>query len=107
MSSLDEQETVITFGRLDTECEVYTTDPTVMTKLDKRVANGDWTQVDTVKESGAVVGKTYKGSKKLIRFVAKQAEKREYTEEELQVLRERMQKALNARKEKENANKSN
>lgn len=107
MSSLDEQETVITFGRLDSECEVYTTDPTVMTKLNKRVANGDWKQVDTVKEGGKIVGKTYRGNKKLVRFVTKQAEKREYTDEEIQALRERMQKALNARKEKENANKSN
>lgn len=100
MSSLDEQETVITFGRLDKECEVYTTDPTMITKLDKRVANGDWTEVDTIKEEGRIVGKIYKGSKKLIRFVAKQAEKREYTEEELQILRERMQKMQTARKEK-------
>lgn len=105
MSAYDEQETVITFGRLDHECEVYTTDPTVMTKLDKRVANGDWSLVDVVKESGTIVGKTYKGNKKLVRFVTKQAEKREYSEEELQSLRERMKKALDARKEK-NKNES-
>ena len=99
MSSYDEQETVITFGRLDTECEVYTTDPTVMTKLDKRVADGDWRQVDTVKESGQVVGKTYKGNKKLVRFVNKQVT-REYTEEQREELRQRIQKALQIRKEK-------
>jgi hypothetical protein len=99
VSSYDEQETVITFGRLDTECEVYTTDPTVMTKLDKRVADGDWRQVDTVKESGQVVGKTYKGNKKLVRFVNRQV-KHEYTEEQLQVLRERMKKMQEARKVK-------
>ena len=99
MSSYDEQETVITFGRLDTECEVYTTDPTVMTKLDKRVADGDWRQVDTVKESGQVIGKTYKGSKKLVRFVNKQVT-REYTEEQREELRQRIQKALQIRKEK-------
>lgn len=99
MSSLNEQETVITFSRLDELCEIYTTDSTVMTKLDKRVTNGDWEQVDTIKESGQIVGKIYRGNKKLVRFVNRQV-KREFTEEQLDSLRERMQKALSARKEK-------
>ena len=34
---LEEQETVIQFDRNGTVCHVYTTDSTVMTKLDKRV----------------------------------------------------------------------
>lgn len=33
--AMNEQETVIHFGRDSEECEIYTSDTTVMTKLDK------------------------------------------------------------------------
>lgn len=33
--AMNEQETVIRFGRDSEECEIYTSDTTVMTKLDK------------------------------------------------------------------------
>jgi len=36
--NLEERETVINFGRLDKTASVYTSDETVMTKLDKFVA---------------------------------------------------------------------
>ena len=65
---LIEQETVITFGRLDKDAEIYTSDRMMMTKLDKKVANHPdvWKikEVNTV--SGEIVSKTYICPKKMV-----------------------------------------
>ena len=64
----EEQETVVNFGRQDEDMSVYTSDKTMMTKLDKKVkAYPDtWRLVETIKDmKGEVVGKRYTAPKKL------------------------------------------
>lgn len=71
---LSEQETHVNFMRGSDLCEVYTTDSTVMTKLDKLAASSD-APLWRVKEehrlpNGELVGKTYETHKKLVSFRA-------------------------------------
>ena len=89
---VDEQETTINYNRRDDVCEIYTSDSTVMTKLDKLVKNGDYKLIDTQYLDGTLVSKTYECNKKLISFRAKQG-KREMTEEQKIATAERMKKA--------------
>ena len=68
---LQEQETVVNFGRTDDYAIIYTSDSTQMTKLDKKVKeNSDvWSVVEEIKDrQGNLVGKKYKAPKKLISF---------------------------------------
>lgn len=64
--AMNEQETVIRFGRDSEECEIYTSDTTVMTKLDKLASkNNDKAPLWKLKEehrtkaTHELVGKTY------------------------------------------------
>ena len=67
--SQEEQETSINYMRNSDECIIYTSDPTVMTKLDKLVANEEeWSLIDQYRLEGKVVGKKYKTTKSLITF---------------------------------------
>ena len=63
-----EQETVITFGRLDKEAEIYTSDSTMMTKLDRKVKeNPDyWKIKEQSFVSGKIVSKVYICPKKFV-----------------------------------------
>lgn len=69
---IEEQETTISIYRDRDIAEIYTSDSTMMTKLDKRVReNPDaWTcaRVDTIGGGAEVVGKWYECPKKLISF---------------------------------------
>lgn len=97
--SLDEQETVINMQRSSDIAEIYTTDRTMMTKLDRLVNdNPDWNlkQEDRLQNDGTVVSKVYTCPKKLISFRAKQTT-RILTDEQKQALRERLQLANSAR----------
>lgn len=96
---VDEQETTINYSRRDDMCEIYTSDSTTMTKLDKLVENGDYKLIDTQYLDGVLVSKTYECSKKLISFRAKQS-KREMTEEQKKASAERMKKAREKTNEK-------
>ena len=55
----DEQETVVQFNRNGKTATIYTSDSTVMTKLDKLVGNGYYSVQREVKEDGLVVAKFY------------------------------------------------
>lgn len=68
MFSKEEQETTITFCRGDKYAEIYTSDKTVMTRLDKLVNNGDWSVKHEEIEKGQVISKIYVAPTKLISF---------------------------------------
>ena len=80
-----EQETTINFFRDSDICTIFTSDSTVMTKLDKLAANPDaphWNLKEEHKlQNGDVVGKTYETKKRLISFRA-DITTREFTSEQ-------------------------
>lgn len=88
-----EQETQVSFMRDSDVCQVYTTDPTVMTKLDKLAKSADAPEWKLVKEHkdihGELVGKTYETNKRLISFRANRIA-RELTEEQREAAAERL-----------------
>lgn len=92
-----EQETVICFGRNDTEATVWTSDSTVMTKLDKKVKDNDspWELADETVTIDGDITKTYKVPKELVSFRTKQGTGRELTEEQRQAIAERMRNLRN------------
>ncbi len=104
---IEEQETVIGFMRDEKFCTVYTSDSTVMTKLDKRVEKSkDWEliKVDKLRD-GSVVSKTYKAPKRLISFRGEVGKGRRMSEEDRQKAAERLRIAREKKKiEKENKN---
>ena len=72
--NISEQETCVSFMRDSDICTVYTSDSTVMTKLDK-LAESDKSPHWKLKEehrlqNGELVGKTYETHKRLISFRA-------------------------------------
>ena len=80
----DEQETVIQFDRNGTVCHVYTTDLTVMTKLDKihKRVKQDYV-------NGKPIAAYYEFDKKLLSFRSKRVS-RNYTEDERKKASDRM-----------------
>lgn len=108
MSSVayDEQETVINFSRRDNEATVWTSDTTVMTKLDGLCEKSEqYVLVETgrSKLGGEVISKTYNvKDKSLISFRAKKVERqaRPMTDEQRQVMIDRLAKARQKRAEK-------
>lgn len=66
-----EQETSISFYRTDDRFEVYTSDSTMITKLDKLVRDGSaWSLEKVWTQQGDIVGKTYSAPKKCIMYLA-------------------------------------
>lgn len=66
---IDEQETNISFYRTDNRFEVYTSDTTMMTKLDKLVReDSSWRLEKIWTHQDDVIGKTYSAPKKCIIF---------------------------------------
>ena len=96
--SLCEQETTINIMRDGETAQIYTSDTTMMTKLDKFVERDDCPDWKLVREQfsreGELVGKVYETKKQLVSFRASIV-KRELTEEQRQALSERL-KALRA-----------
>lgn len=91
--SISEQETSISFMRDSDICTVYTSDNTVITKLDK-LAESDKAPYWKLKEehrlkSVELVGKTYETHKRLISFRA-DITARELTEEQKKAVADRM-----------------
>ena len=68
--SLEEQETHITWSRGDKYAQIYTSDSTTMTKLDRKVKEHPevWSILSTESVSGEIVSKTYKCPRKLVSF---------------------------------------
>jgi hypothetical protein len=87
----DEQETVIQFDRNGTVCHVYTTDSTVMTKLDKihKSVKQDYV-------NGKPIAAYYEFDKKLLSFRSK-IPKRILTDEQKKAASERLKKGRKMR----------
>ncbi len=96
---LEEQETVINYRREDIYAEIWTSDTTVMTKLDKRVKSSkDWELVKIEKfTDGSVASKIYRCPKKLVSFRG-EIKSRVMTDEQKKLAAERLKKS---RKKKE------
>ena len=91
--SVQEQETTVSFFRDSDICTVYTSDTTIMTKLDKFVES-EGAPFWKLKEeyhmrSGELVGKLYETNKKLISF-RKDIVTREMTDDQKRASAERM-----------------
>lgn len=107
--SVAEQETTVSFMRDSDLCEVYTSDSTIMTKLDK-LAESDkaphWKlKAEHKLQTGELVGKTYQTHKRLISFRA-DITTRELTDEQKEVAADRMkewQERKRQQKSKSNA----
>lgn len=98
--ALNEQETTVNFFRDTDTAEVYTSDTTVMTKLDKLVKSGDCPDWELVEEhhsqTGELVAKTYRTKKRLISFRSTIVT-RTLTDEQRAVMGERLKKARKLR----------
>lgn len=99
--SVDEQETSISYMRDSDQCRIYTSDTTVMTKLDKLVEDEEsplWKLVTEHKlKDGTLVAKTYETNKNLISF-RKGISTRNLTDEQRQSRSERMKEYQKNRK---------
>lgn len=84
---MDEQETVIQFDRNGTVCHVYTTDSTMMTKLDKihKRVKQDYV-------GGKPIAAYYEFDKKLLSFKKKRI-KQNLTDEQRKQIGERLTKS--------------
>ncbi|MGF7145941.1 hypothetical protein HNQ56_004389 [Anaerotaenia torta] len=89
---IEEQETCINFSREDERAIIYTSDTTMMTKLNKLVELQDteW-KLEKVSKlgNGEVIGRTYSCPAGFVSFRSKRV-KREYTEEERKQIAERL-----------------
>lgn len=98
---VNEQETTIQFDRVGDKANIFTSDSTVMTKLDKLVENSDiWECSGEVKDmNGDLFGKEYKCPKNMISFRSKKVT-HELTEEQKQKKAELLRKTMENRKSK-------
>lgn len=89
-----EQETVINLLRNEDVAYVYTSDTTMMTKLDKLVKSSDnWILDEIIRDSGGeIVGKKYIATKNMIGFRSKT---RSLTEEQKEAASQRMKRWRN------------
>lgn len=91
--NLQDQQTVIQFSRDSETATIWTSDRTVMTRLDKFVKDGKNSSWRLKEESrlldGELASKTYETNKRLISFRANIG-KRELTDEQKQAAAERM-----------------
>lgn len=93
--SLEEQETVIQFGRTDTGATIYTSDSTMITKLDHLCEDApEFYSVDKVETiNGEVVSKFYKLTDK--KMISLREKKRTLSEEQKIKFAERMKSLRN------------
>lgn len=94
---LVEQETTISFSRTEDGAEIWTSDKTMMTKLDRLCSespeNYKLIKADKVKGTDAVAFKTYHiADKKLISFRSRKIQ-RELTEEQKMEIAERFKRS--------------
>lgn len=87
---LNEMETTIQYNRTEKMATIWTNDPSVMKKLDVKVADypENYKIIETGWEEGYLVSKTYSIPKKLIQF--RSGKVKTYTEEEKERLRTRL-----------------
>lgn len=92
--TIEEQETHVNFSRGDSRAEVYASDTTMITKLDKlvKLPGTEWKLERVSKlKNGEVIGKTYSCPVEFISFRSKRSS-RVYTEEERKRIAERLSK---------------
>lgn len=103
---IEEQETTINYARGDSYATIWTSDTTVMTKLDKLCEKSDsYTLIDTGVSilDGEIISKTYRvEDKTLVSFRAKRLEResKPMTEEQRQEMVDRLARARAARSNK-------
>ena len=92
---LEEQETVIQFNRTDQHATIYTSDSTMMTKLDHLCEDSpEFYSVDRVETiDGEAVGKFYKLSDK--KMISLRGKKRTVSDEQKEKFAERMKSFRN------------
>lgn len=90
-----EQETIVRITRDEENAVVYTSDLTMMTKLDKLVeTSGEWYLVKSTNfKDGTIADKTYECPKRLISF-RKNTMRMELTEEQRAERAERLRNSL-------------
>lgn len=76
---IEEQETHVNFMRGDTRAKIYTSDSTMMTKLNKLLAvkNTEWKleYEERLERTGELIGRCYSCPKKFISFRTKRVER--------------------------------
>lgn len=89
MVSLEEQETIIQYNRVDKYATICTSDTTMMTKLDKlcKSAPDNYKLTRTETQEGKVVTKFYRLEDKT--RISFRRDKRVYTDEQIEAMRER------------------
>ena len=97
---VEEQETVVNYSRSGQYAEVYTSDSTVMTKLDRRVKqSSDWELIKTERfQDGSIAAKVYRCPKKLVSFRGSMST-RVMTDEQKQQAAERLKLLRNKNNE--------
>lgn len=98
-----EQETTISYARDTAYAEVWTSDSTVMTKLDKLVETSEYYEcIDVGRDlKGELVSKTYRITDKGMLSFRGSKVKREMTEEQKEAARERLKEAQRKKREAE------
>jgi len=93
----NEQETIIGWTRGDERAEVYASDRTTLTKLDRLAAmpGGEWRHEGDSTQGGEVVGRFYSCPADFISFRTKRAEPN-LSDEQRQALSERARKNFGA-----------
>lgn len=89
--TIDEQETTIVFDRQHEKMKIYTSDVTMMTKLDKI-----YKRTKEYTDNGKVFAVEYEPNKNLLTFRSRQV-KRKLTSEQKEKARERLKKARNSK----------
>lgn len=91
---VNEQETVIQISRDSNEAHIWTSDTTMMTKLDSFCSVSDsWRLTSEGAINGEVVNKEYVADKALISFRKNRNKTTPLTEEQKEELRDRLAKA--------------
>ena len=90
---VNEQETVIQISRDGTEAHIWTSDTTMMTKLDSFCSMSDsWRLTCTGRINGEIVNKEYVSDKALISFRKNRNKTTPLSEERKEELRDRLAK---------------
>ena len=96
---IEEQETNINFNRGDSQAKIYTSDSTMITKLDKliRIENTEWKLERIIKsKNGEEVGRVYSCPVEFVSFRKKKV-RRIFTDEEKKARREQLLKNRKAK----------
>jgi hypothetical protein len=95
--SLEEQETHISYGKMDGVAKIYTSDLSEMIRFDNLVKKNpdQWKFIEQTMHEGDIVGKFYECPKEFVSYRSKKKAARELTEEQREALRERLRAIRN------------